>query len=111
MNITEVTTSGFGNSPSDKRRLYPRMYFHLKEESILENFAKRAAGIRPSPKDYEKLIPEALNRLGLKTENVKATWSLRAGCSCPCSPGFILKSPNFYQDIHVTVTPETADVL
>lgn len=63
----------------------PRMYVQVKDETILENLSNRRT--RPY-NEYKRLIwgsllTEVFN-LG------KLQWSQYAGCSCPCSPGFIL---------------------
>jgi len=47
---------------------------------------------------YRSLLPEIFEKLGLPADT-KARWSQKAGCSCPCSPGFILshhENFNFY---------------
>jgi hypothetical protein len=36
-------------------------------------------------------------------ENVKPRFSKKAGCSCPCSPGFILEGTYGFEDYHVTM--------
>lgn len=68
---------------------WPRIYFWAadKEESVIEQFGNRWN--RPY-KLYRTLMPEVLLRLGVR-KDAKYTWSQRAGCSCGCSPGFILK--------------------
>lgn len=41
-------------------------------------------------RDYrEHVLPKAFEMLGLPADT-KAKWSQKAGCSCGCSPGFIL---------------------
>lgn len=63
----------------------PRLYVWVDGENILENFANRFD--RPQ-KLYRSMLPEIFKALDL--EPVKASWSQKAGCSCGCSPGFIL---------------------
>jgi hypothetical protein len=65
-----------------------RIYFWPTGESILDNLTNR----RSRPYElYRELIPQVFDQLGLQfTPALKARWSQRAGCSCPCSPGFIL---------------------
>lgn len=63
----------------------PRMYVHVENESILDNLANRK---RRPYNVYKTLIHGSL--LGQIFDLGKLTWSQYAGCSCPCSPGFIL---------------------
>jgi len=63
----------------------PRVYVHVKDESVLENFAKRFDRPITLYREAAKLGLEKLNISG------KLRWSQKAGCSCGCSPGFILK--------------------
>src|SRR5690606_25287019 len=58
------------------------------------------------------LLPEVFKQLN--GEPLKAHWSQYAGCSCPCSPGFILSdmlsetgSAWDAYDVHVTVVEVT----
>ncbi len=41
-------------------------------------------------KKFKNCLPCILKEVGIP-ENTKASWSQKAGCSCGCSPGFILK--------------------
>lgn len=74
----------------------PRVYF-FHDESILENLENRRS--RPY-NEYRKLMPEVLKKANKNPdfadipENTKAAWSQKAGCSCGCSPGFILQTDN-----------------
>jgi len=67
----------------------PRLYISVDSESMAENFAFRFD--RPVA-EYRKLLPQILAALGLPADT-KAAWSQKAGCSCGCSPGFILTIP------------------
>jgi hypothetical protein len=83
------------------RRPKARMYFWPEKETILENLLNRHD--RPHL-EYKKLIKLALVEAGIELSQAKSTkarWSQRAGCSCPCSPGFIL-SELYGRDFHVT---------
>jgi phage/plasmid-associated DNA primase len=59
---------------------------HPIDESIMENLMNRRS--RPI-NVYRKLAYQALEQIGYTKEDVKLNWSQYAGCSCPCSPGFI----------------------
>lgn len=80
-----------------------RVYFWPKGETIVQNLLERHA--RPY-NEYRKLMDEVIARAGLdewrKLE--RASWSQYAGCSCPCSPGFVLEGEGMRGfDIHVDV--------
>lgn len=78
-----------------------RVYFFHKGESILENFGNRAA----RPRDlYKKFLPQVAEAMGLP-KDTKFRWSRYAGCSCPCSPGFICDEV-YRKDVYVTLSPE-----
>lgn len=66
----------------------PRIYFFHVGETIIDNLRNR----RNRPQDeYRKLLPEVLERAGIPQECVaKIRWSQKAGCTCGCSPGFIV---------------------
>lgn len=76
-----------------------RIYFFIKGENILENLFERH--FRPH-KEYRKLLPAVLAKAGITT-NEHIRWSQKAGCSCPCSPGFILGDV-YGKTIYVDVT-------
>ena len=65
------------------------IHFFHENESILENLMERHS--RPS-KLYKELFPKIKAKLSLSND-IEATWSQKAGCSCGCSPGFIVKNP------------------
>ena len=63
----------------------PRMYVSVSDETVLDNLVNRK---RRPYNVYKTLIhssgiSEVLNLSELR-------WSQRAGCTCPCSPGFVL---------------------
>ena len=104
MYIKEVTLRPKSGSSSKRNATdfyhRPRIYVHLDGETILENLENRTE--RPYTVFKTEVLPPLFRLLGLR--NVKAGWSQRAGCSCPCSPGFIVKEDATPCDIHVTVT-------
>lgn len=63
----------------------PRLYVRVKDETVLDNIKNRKR--RPYSL-YKTLIHGSL--LGDIFNLGKLQWSQRAGCWCPCSPGFIL---------------------
>lgn len=56
-------------------------------ESLAQNLMNRHS--RPV-KAYRAAAMAALNEIGL--DQAKLAWSQKAGCSCGCSPGFVLKN-------------------
>lgn len=85
----------------------PRLYVWVDGENVMEMFGNRAN----RPKDlYKGLIPEMLDRLELPSDT-KAVWSQKAGCSCGCSPGFVLTGSGAYRkDFHVTLEADAPKV-
>lgn len=65
-----------------------RAYVFVDGESILENLNNRVN--RPKT-IYKEILKAGLAEAGISEEVYeKVTWSQYAGCSCPCSPGFIV---------------------
>lgn len=83
----------------ETRNAKPRMYLHHLNETIADNLVGR----RNRPIDiYQKFFPKIEAALGI--ELGKTRWSQKAGCSCPCSPGFILEElAGFPCDVHVSL--------
>jgi len=102
LKVKEVTIS-----ESEKRDKKTIVYFWPEGESVLENLANRRN--RPYT-EYRKLLPEVFKELRSRginlPDNPKANWSQKAGCSCGCSPGFILPDYHSCMSIHVTVVME-----
>lgn len=64
-----------------------RVYCWPSKETVLENVQNRHG--RPVELYRRELLPALFERINLPS-TTKATWSQKAGCSCGCSPGFIL---------------------
>lgn len=79
----------------------PRIYVRPDGETVMENFME-GRHTRPYTLYKQELLPALFRLLGLR--DIKVGWSQNAGCSCSCSPGFIVKEGNVPFDIHVTVT-------
>ncbi len=78
----------------------PRVYLWPEDESVMDNFFRRWA--RPV-KAYREVMPAVLKKAGLE-DTVKFRWSQKAGCSCGCSPGFILQMSKYSNfDIHADI--------
>lgn len=83
--ITSISTRRRDYRESSKSRIY----FDVSDETILDNLANRKS--RPYT-EYRKLLPTVFEALEFDPSdpNLKASWSQYAGCSCPCSPGFVI---------------------
>ncbi len=100
----------------------PRVYVWFKGESIFENLMTR---FERKPNRYRPYVKAVLADLGVEYD--KLAWSQRAGCSCGCSPGYVLtlskdesgreimpecvSKSNKRFDIHITIDAERIDEL
>lgn len=71
----------------DKKQKKARVYFSHKGENVITNLVERRS--RPTFV-YKNFFPQVLKHMNLKAEDYKFVWSQKAGCTCGCSPGFIL---------------------
>lgn len=83
----------------DDRKTLPRVFVWPANESVLDNLANRR--LRPYSLWRKEVLPKVWEQLGVT--NAKVRWSQYAGCTCPCSPGFIVTSGYRGQDLHVGV--------
>lgn len=88
---------------SERRGMKSRIFFFHNNESILDNLINRHD--RPQ-KAYRQLLPQIMEQNGF---NGKVRWSQRAGCSCPCSPGFIVDGWNGGVDLYVHLENEVSN--
>lgn len=65
----------------------PRVYVYPQGEGVWENLQNRRN--RPIT-EFRKVAYQALAQLGYTKSDVKLRWSQFAGCTCPCSPGFVM---------------------
>lgn len=97
----EPTTPG-GPSWLKRHRAYhkhPRLHIFVSGETLIENIQNRKS--RPH-QIYRAVLPAIFKQVGLP-EDTKASWSQYAGCTCPCSPGFVLKDNYDHFDIYVDI--------
>jgi hypothetical protein len=92
--LTDVTKQ----DKRDQSGTKTRVYVSPATETVLDNFVGRFS--RPVPL-MRLAMNAALRSLGIVT--AKAVWSQKAGCSCGCSPAFILAERLGF-DIYVTFT-------
>jgi hypothetical protein len=76
-----------------------RIYINVQGETIIDNLMNRKS--RPY-QQYKALMPMIFELLDIEPKPV--TWSQYAGCSCPCSPGFIIKEGDRGVDYWITIT-------
>ena len=73
-----------------------RVFVSLQGETILENFM---GGRHNNPVDMLRPVVKAyLLGRGIPVKGM--VWSQKAGCSCPCSPGFVVAQAG--PNIHLT---------
>ena len=101
---TEVKMMPIRQEPRSRFRTKSRVYVWPKNESVIENFVNR----RSRPLNlYRQALREGLSNAGVDLSNVDYRWSQKAGCSCGCSPGFIVDGydPVLYgKDVHIELT-------
>ena len=97
-NRTEIELNGATLTISERpatfmdsysRREYyktPRLYVSVKDETIMDNLLNRTK--RPY-NVYKNLIRSSGIDLFVDIDSLR--WSQHAGCTCNCSPGFILE--------------------
>jgi hypothetical protein len=84
------------------------VYVSVEGESLWDDIAAR--GNRPYTA-WRPYVEQALRDHGF--EFSKLTWSNKAGCSCPCSAGFIVSTGTYGHDIWVKLTvtePQVVDM-
>ena len=84
-----------------------RVYIWPGNESILDQMTTRLC--RPHTIWRKEIMPKVLQELGLPLDT-EVKWSQYAGCSCPCSPGFIIKGHCEHMDVHVYLTDKPVEV-
>jgi hypothetical protein len=83
-----ITKLGWSSSTySEEMDKKARIYIFPEGEGIYENLMNRCQ--RPHTTYRKEVIPSVLAEMGLPA-NTKVRWSQYAGCSCPCSPGFVI---------------------
>jgi hypothetical protein len=105
-----IRTRSSSNLNAREYKRAPRVYVFPQNESILEQFIGRRS--RPHT-EWRGLLNDVLRSLDV--QNVQEIrWSQYAGCSCPCSPGFILNrdawTPEKYRPFDVVVDVAWFDV-
>lgn len=109
LTIVEITRRDHEKGDYDEDNFAParphnaRVYFWPEGETFLENFF---VGRRTRPVGaLKKLLPEVFKQQGLPEH--PAEWSQYAGCTCGCSPGFVVTGLYGF-DLYVTYKIEQA---
>jgi hypothetical protein len=103
--IYPTSPYGRGYVQRDETNVKTRLYMSPSSESVIENFI---VGRHTRPVSILRLALPAIFA-ELKIGPYKAIWSQKAGCSCGCSPAFILDARLGY-DIFATVRYEQPPV-
>ena len=104
--VTETRLIAIADPRRGGYKVKSRIYIWPEGETILENFNNRRS--RPLG-IYREAAFNALDKLEVDRSRLEIKWSQKAGCSCGCSPGFVVDgwteklSGN---DLHVTITCE-----
>lgn len=80
-----------------------KLYISIRGESILEHLMNRK--YRPYTLYKKEIIPKVFEQLGIDPEKVKPRWRQKCGCTCPCSPGFVLEG-HYGKEISVVIGEE-----
>lgn len=80
-----------------------RVYIGVQGENVWDNLLNRFD--RPYVLYREEVMPKVLEHLELPPDT-KFRWSQKAGCSCGCSPGFVV---DCHRRLDVWATVEAAD--
>lgn len=109
MNIKKITLRPCTGATTRKsyKRHRPRIYVWLDSETIIQNMQDRRD--RPYTVYKKEVLPALFRLLGIAPVEVR--WSQKAGCSCPCSPGFIVPNYDIPYDIHVTITDKHVNTI
>ena len=107
--IKRNNNKGYFNSEERRQASSkPRIYIWPDDWKVMDDFITRAEGIKNNDvyKTARKdgTLDEILKRAGL--EGGKVGFSRAAGCSCGCSPGFIVNGVRKGMDVFVNVQPE-----
>jgi hypothetical protein len=85
----------------------PAVYFFLDGENLMQNLQDR----RSRPYDlFKQVLDKALIEAGQACRGTDLSWSQYAGCTCPCSPGFIAKEGGLTANVYVTYKMEEGEM-
>jgi hypothetical protein len=79
---------------------FSRVYFFPEGEDATTNLLNNFEDNRPHDVYASELMPKILSAMGLPFES-NFRWDQLAGCSCGCSPGFVIENSKG-KDVYVT---------
>lgn len=86
-----------------------RVYVWVQDEGILDNLNNRVN--RPVAL-WKEIALKGLREVGLTEELIGGLkWSQKAGCSCSCSPGFIIQDNAMGYDFHIDVKSDSPEAV
>ena len=97
--IVEVKTVPISRESQRMGRIKPRVYFWIEDYNPIVEMMSGERYNTPH-KYFRKLMPNILAEVGLPKDR-SFGWSQKAGCSCGCSPGFIVE---VVADFDISVT-------
>lgn len=103
MQLRVAAVKAVPGQPHTRRGYKPktRVYVWPVGESLIDNLINR----RSRPISAFRAVAEtALTDLGVDMDKITMRWSQKAGCSCGCSPGFIVDGWDMNidgKDVHV----------
>ncbi len=114
MNVTYTINKVSQRANNERRARKSVIYVHVTNQDFAKPGAELFSGWRRNNpfKDYrEQVLPKAFPMLGLPADT-KVRWSQKAGCSCGCSPGFVITSrpyppTNYWVDINLNIEVQT----
>jgi hypothetical protein len=85
----------------DGRKVLPRVHIFPRGETVLEHLLERHS--RPYRLYRQEVLPLVWEQLGIDPATVRVRWDQYAGCTCPCSPGFVVTRGYAGRDLSVSV--------
>lgn len=86
---------------SDRPDGHSIAYVNVQNENLLEDLMNRTS--RPY-NIWKQAAKDALRANGIEFKSLR--WSQKAGCSCPCSPGFIIQGGPRGLNVHITLSAD-----
>lgn len=84
---------------SDRPDGHSIAYVRVENENLLEDLVNRTS--RPYTL-WKRATEDALRTNGIEFTALR--WSQKAGCSCPCSPGFIIQGGPRGLNVYITLS-------
>mgnify|MGYP000507101505 CR=1 FL=1 len=108
LELVDVTTREMERGYVKGRYYTPRkarIHFWIEDYNPLAEMESGYRYNRPHIMYRKELMPKVWEKLFCHYEpgdGPKIVWSQKAGCSCRCSPGFIIQDWNYKEDINAT---------